>query len=179
MNMGQIFRSFFLIGLGSYGGGMVAISLVFDVVVSRWGWMTAEGLSRFITLSQMTPGPIALNAATYIGYTLQGIPGSLLATLAVISPSILLLGGFFLIRDCRALNRGMERIDGKRIVNALKPGILGLLVNAAYVFTRNAIVDPVTAVIFTISLAVFLFVPRIHPVFVVIAAGVAGIFLFC
>jgi chromate transport protein ChrA len=43
---------------------MVAISRVFDVVVSRWGWMTAEGLSRFITLSQMTPGPIALNAAT-------------------------------------------------------------------------------------------------------------------
>jgi chromate transport protein ChrA len=57
----------------------------------------------------------------------------------------------------------MERIDGKRIVNALKPGILGLLVNAAYVFTRNAIVDPVTAVIFYHIAAVFLFVSRIHP----------------
>ncbi len=178
MNQIVLFWSFFLIGFGSYGGGVVALSLIFNEIVSRRGWMTAEELSRFITLSQMTPGPIALNAATYTGFRLQGLPGALLATTAVIVPSIILLGCFLFFRERKLFPGLQDRLDGKRIVGALKPGILGLLVHAAYIFGRNAIVDPITIIIFLVSLSLFLFVPRLHPIVVVLAAGAAGVLLF-
>ena len=88
----QLFLSYLKIGFFGFGGGYAMISLIYNEVVVQNGWLTAEELADVAAISQMTPGPIAINCATYVGYTVTGNAlGSLLATIAVCLPSLTLM----------------------------------------------------------------------------------------
>ena len=76
----QLFLSFFQIGLFSFGGGYAAMPLIQGQVVQGYGWLSMSEFTDLITLSQMTPGPIAVNSATFVGSKIAGIPGALAAT---------------------------------------------------------------------------------------------------
>ncbi len=118
----DLFVTFFLIGLFSFGGGMGMMTLIEQEVVIKHGWMTSEKLYQFIGISESTPGPIAVNIATFIGAEKGGILGSLCATLGVVLPSfiiILLISTFF---KKFAKNRIVQTI-----LSGVKPVILGLL----------------------------------------------------
>ncbi|MCI5562408.1 MAG: chromate transporter, partial [Intestinimonas massiliensis] len=87
MTLLRLFWSFFQIGLFSFGGGYAALPLIQHQVVEQNGWLTISQFTDIITISQMTPGPIALNSATFVGIQIAGLPGALIATLGCILPS--------------------------------------------------------------------------------------------
>ena len=87
----QLFLSFIQIGLFSFGGGYAAIPLIQDQVVSIHGWLSMKEFTDLITISQMTPGPIAVNSATFVGIKIAGIPGALTATAGCILPSCIIV----------------------------------------------------------------------------------------
>ena len=88
----QLFWSFFQVGLFSFGGGLATMPLIQDQVVNIHHWLTLPEFTDLITISQMTPGPIAVNSASFVGMRIAGIPGSLIATFACILPACIIVG---------------------------------------------------------------------------------------
>ena len=88
----QLFYTFFKIGLFGFGGGYAMLSMIQGEVVTRYGWLTSQEFTDIVAISQMTPGPIGINSATYVGFTATGsVWGSIIATLAVVLPSFILM----------------------------------------------------------------------------------------
>lgn len=88
----NLFYTFFKIGLFGFGGGYAMLSMIQGEVVTRHGWLTPQEFTDIVAISQMTPGPIGINSATYIGYTATGsVWGSVLATLALVLPSFIIM----------------------------------------------------------------------------------------
>lgn len=96
----KLFYTFFKIGLFGFGGGYAMISMIQGEVVTRYGWLSSSDFTDIIAISQMTPGPIGINSATYVGYTAMvnagyshsiGILGSTIATISVVLPSFILM----------------------------------------------------------------------------------------
>ena len=87
----QLFWAFFQIGLFSIGGGYAAMPMIQSQVVSSFGWLTMAEFADVVTISEMTPGPITLNAATFVGTQVAGIPGALAATFGCIVPSCIIV----------------------------------------------------------------------------------------
>ena len=87
----QLFWSFLQIGLFSFGGGYAAMPLIQGQVVTSHGWLTMSEFTDLITISQMTPGPIAVNSATFVGLKIAGIPGAVVATVGCILPSCIIV----------------------------------------------------------------------------------------
>ena len=86
----QLFLSFLQIGMFSFGGGYAAMPLIQGQVVTTHGWLTMSEFTDLITISQITPGPIAVNSATFVGLKIAGIPGAVVATVGCILPSSVL-----------------------------------------------------------------------------------------
>ena len=88
----QLFYTFFKIGLFGFGGGYAMLSMIQGEVVTRHGWLSPQEFTDIVAISQMTPGPIGINSATYVGFTVTGsVWGSITATFAVVLPSFLLM----------------------------------------------------------------------------------------
>ena len=122
----ELFISYLKIGFFGFGGGYAMLSLIQNEVVVRHGWITAAQFTDIVAVSQITPGPIAINSATYIGYTVAGFWGSVVATVAVSLPSltimVLLTRFFFKLRNNRYV---------AGVVSAMKPVVLGMILSAA------------------------------------------------
>ena len=102
----QLFFTFFVIGLFTFGGGYAMLSLIQNEVVVNHAWITAQEFTDMVAISQMTPGPIGINSATYVGYAVSGnIFGSLTATFAVCLPSFLII-----LTICKIYNRFLPRL---------------------------------------------------------------------
>lgn len=91
MQLIQLFLTFFQIGSVSIGGGIASISIIAEHVVHQQGWLSMSEFTNLITIAEMTPGPISINAATFVGTQLAGLPGAIVATLGNILPSIILI----------------------------------------------------------------------------------------
>lgn len=87
----MLFSSFFQVGLFSFGGGMASLPLIQEQVVDTHAWLTLSEFSDLVTIAEMTPGPLAVNAATFVGIRIAGIPGALLATFGCILPACVLV----------------------------------------------------------------------------------------
>ena len=87
----QLFLSFLQIGLFSFGGGYAAMPLIQDQVVTAHGWLSMPEFTDLITISQMTPGPIAINSATFVGMKIAGVPGAIAATVGCVFPSCIIV----------------------------------------------------------------------------------------
>ena len=122
----QLFLSYLKIGFFGFGGGYAMLSLIQNEIVEQRGWLTATQFADIVAVSQITPGPIAINSATYIGYTVAGFAGSVIATFAVCLPSLtlmLLLTRFFL--------RHRENRFVQSVVKAVRPVVVGMIASAA------------------------------------------------
>ena len=121
----QLFYEFFLIGLFAIGGGMATLPFLRDLG-ARTQWFTAEQLIDMIAVSESTPGPIGINMATYVGYTTGGVPGSILATLAMVLPSLLIV---------TLIAKVLETYRESRLVQSvfygIRPASVGLITAAA------------------------------------------------
>ena len=101
----DLFFAFFKIGLFTFGGGYAMIANIREVVVEKKKWLDENELLQVITIAESTPGPIAINLATYVGYKKKGVLGSLLATLGVVLPSLVIIYAISLFLDAFMANR--------------------------------------------------------------------------
>ena len=178
----ELFWVFFLIGAFTFGGGYAMIAMIQQQVVSR-GWMDMEQLIDFIAIAESTPGPIAVNMATFVGSELGGIPGAICATLGVVLPSFVVI---LLVARCYQAFRSSRWVQG--VMSGLKPAVVGLigsavLTVAAAVFVPDGLhsrifVDATTWFWLAVSalvLAVCLKWKKLHPIVIVCICAVLGI----
>jgi chromate transporter len=167
----QLFASFFTIGCFAFGGGYAVLSFL-QQEVERHGWMTMERFADFIAISQSTPGPIAINMATFVGYQTGGVPGALAATLAVSLPGMILMtlvAVFFL--------HFYERPGAQAVFKGLRPAVVGLIASAAWEIGRVSLVDW-KAVLITVVCIGLIVKWKVGTVFLVSGSALAGILLF-
>lgn len=169
----NLFLSYLKIGFFGFGGGYAMISLIYNEVVVQNGWLTAAELADVAAISQMTPGPIAINCATYVGYTVTGnVWGSLLATVAVCLPSLTLMmlatKFYFKLRNNRQFKGAMS---------GMQPMMIGLILSSALMlFGEATFIDWKSWVIFAGCFIAS--VKKVNPILLIILSAVAGIVLY-
>lgn len=118
----QLYLSFFQIGIFCFGGGYAALPLIQDQVVGIHHWLSMEEFTHLVTISQMTPGPIAINSATFVGTKVAGIMGSVVATLGFVTPSFIIMSiltwVYFKYRNTDAL---------KTVMSTLRPAVTAMI----------------------------------------------------
>lgn len=185
-----LFYTFFKIGLFGFGGGYAMLSMIQGEVVTHYGWVSSQEFTDMIAISQMTPGPIGINSATYVGYTAvcnagypmsYGILGSSIATFAVVLPSfilMLLISRFFL--------KYQKHPAVEAVFSGLRPAVVGLLASAALVLMNaenfgSWNTDQYTFIISTIIFIVAFigtYKYKINPIAMIVIMGAAGFLLY-
>lgn len=130
----QLFLAFLQVGAFSFGGGYAAMPLISSQVVDKYGWLSASDFADLVTISQMTPGPIAINAATFVGNQLAGIPGALVATIGVITPSCI-----FVTILAFLYTRYKELPVLKDALLSLRPAVVSMILVAGLIILVPAI----------------------------------------
>ena len=170
----SLFISFIIIGIGAYGGGLVTIPLIQHEIVNKRNWLCLDELGQLFAIAQMTPGPIAINAATFVGYTVNGYCGAFTATSAVILPSILIL--LFLTHFIDRVKNNAHFI---RFRHGLEIGVISLILFAVWSYGSVTIKSLLDLVIFIPAFAVLVITEgRLHPVLVIFGCGILGILIF-
>lgn len=189
----HLFLSFLKIGLFGFGGGLAILSLIQHEVEAH-GWMTQEEFVDIVAVSQVTPGPIGINCATYVGYTATGsVWGSVLATSAIVIPSLVIM-----LMICKAyfvINARFQRsIYFKNTMRMLRFTVLGLIAAAALcLMTPVSFIDWISWVIFSI-VCLLTILPQFisvssrklktllsalsHPICLIVLAGLAGYLIY-
>lgn len=173
----QLVWSYLKIGFFGFGGGYAMLSLIHSEVVVRNEWLTNGEFSDIIAISQMTPGPIALNSATYIGYEVAGVLGSMVATTAVCIPALTLM---------MLLTRFFLKLHNNRyvqsVVLAMRPVVVGMIMSAALllVFPHSddgrSFIDGWSWLIF--ALALLGSAKKINPILLIVVSGIAGVVIY-
>lgn len=168
----NLFLTFFKIGLFSFGGGYAMLPLIKHEVVDINGWMTSESFTNILGISQITPGPVAVNTATYVGYKTSGIVGSAFATLGVIMPSAIII---FIIAKLF-----MEHSDNKYALGILKYIRLSAvgLIAAAAVMLRGDVTANIRSFLIFILAFILNYKFKMDPIILAILSGIAGFILF-
>ena len=169
----QLFLSYVKIGFFGFGGGYAMLSLIHNEVVTSHQWITNSELTDIIAISQMTPGPIVINCATYVGYVVTGnVWGSLLATFAVSLPSLtlmLLITKFYL-----ALS---GNVYVKNAMFGIKPMVLAMIGSAGLMLlTPETFIDVYSWIILGVTLIAS--IKKVHPILLIILSGVAGYLIY-
>ena len=169
----QLFLSYLKIGFFGFGGGYAMLSLIQNEIVTRHGWMTATELADIVAVSQMTPGPIAINCATYVGYTVTGtVWGSMLTTLAVSLPPLTLMVLITIFYNKLKNNRYMQGA-----MKWMKPMICGMIGAAALLFVNGAtFIDWKSYAIFLVCFVATWF--KVDSILMICLSAVAGILLY-
>ena len=186
----ELFYTFFLIGAFTFGGGYAMLPLI-QAEVERKGWLPSEQIVNFIAVSESTPGPFAINIATYVGNQMgmkefgsvfAGIIGAVCATLGVVLPSFIII---LIVAKCYEAFKSSTAVKGA--MSGLKPAAIGLIGAAVYkigvtVFFPNGFTAAVfTGAPFYISLALFAvmafltFKIKLHPIIIICISAVVGI----
>ncbi len=179
----QLFLNFLKIGVVSFGGGYGMIPLIQETVISH-GWLTQEEILNFIAVSESTPGPIAINMATFIGSSQGGILGSFIATLGIVIPS------FVIILLIATLAKNLMKFAGvKATLNGIRPTIIGMIfatfvtmfiiktVESTFAFDWKGLV--IFAVVAIIALAFKLWRKKsISPILLIIFSGGLGLLMY-
>ncbi|MGI6432781.1 MAG: chromate transporter [Sphaerochaetaceae bacterium] len=121
----QLLWSFIQIGVFSFGGGYAALPLIQEQVVTLHRWLTVQEFADVVTMSQMTPGPISLNAASFVGTKMAGIPGALVATFGNVLPSLLIV---LILAWIYFRYRSLKIMQG--VLYGLKPAVVALIASA-------------------------------------------------
>lgn len=167
----ELAKAFFLCGLLSFGGGYAMIPLVHRELIAGRGWLTVEAFTEMIAVAEMTPGPIAVNTATFVGYRVGGVLGSLLSTAAVLTVPALISGAFayFLARFGR-----MRSVSN--ILCGLRPAACALLATAALTVAKGTTYD-IKSILIGAGAALALW-RRVNPLLVIAGSALLGLLLF-
>ena len=173
----QLFVSYLKIGFFGFGGGYAMLSLIHSEVVVRNAWLTNGEFSDIVAISQMTPGPIAINSATYIGYEVAGVLGSVVATVSVCLPALtimMLITRFFLKLHNNRYVQG--------VVMGMRPIVVGMIASAALllIFPHSdegrSFIDGWSWVIFVLTLIAS--ARKVNPIILILLSGIVGVVIY-
>lgn len=168
----KLYISFFKIGAFGFGGGYAMLPLIEREIVTTRQWISYREFIDIIGISQMTPGPVAINAATFVGYKMAGIPGSIAATLGVVSLSFILVS-----IASHYVMKFKESKFMKSVLLGMKPALAGLVISAFLSLAKESYLDARSVIIGLIVMAMLLS-KRIHPILVIAASGLLGILFY-
>lgn len=169
----KLLYSYLKIGFFGFGGGYAMLSLIQNEIVVRNGWLTNNELADIIAVSQMTPGPIAINSATYVGYTVTGsVWGAVLATFAVCLPALTIMV---------IVTRFYMKLSNNGYVSAamkgMQPMMIGMIGAAALLLlTPDTFIDYKSWIIFGICFVAS--IKKVNPILLIILSGIAGFLIY-
>ena len=178
----ELFSTFFVIGMFTIGGGYAMLSLIQNEVVTVHGWISDGTFTDIVAISQMTPGPIGINSATYIGYEVLAnsgasefmcILGSFTATFAVVLPSFIIVLGL-----CKVYEKWKSHYMFQGIMSGLKPATLGLIGTAALgLATPENFIDWKSFIICILAF-IALYLKKLGPFAIIGIGALAGLILY-
>jgi chromate transporter len=166
----ELFWTFFLIGAFTFGGGYAMLPLIQIEVVNK-GWLANEAVVNFIAVSESTPGPFAINMATYVGSEMGGILGAACATLGVVMPSFIII---LIVAKCYDRFKQSKLVKGA--MSGLKPAVIGMIGTAVLSIGKTVFVQP--GLLFSAALfgvMVVLAFKKVHPIIIICISAAAGI----
>ena len=171
----QLYWEFFKTGLFALGGGMATVPFLFDIG-ARTGWFTASELANMIAISESTPGPIGVNMATYVGFRSAGVLGGIVATIGLVTPSVIII-----LIVAKILSRFRNNPIVDTVFKYLRPAVIGLIMFALWQLVpltflgadRNILILPVLA--FAVLLFCLLKFKKVHPIVWIGVGAVFGI----
>ena len=179
----KLFYTFFLIGCFSFGGGLAGMELIRSRVVTQQMWLTTAEFSDVVSISEMTPGPLGINIASFVGVRVAGVPGTILATLAYVLPA------FFIVMVMAWVYyryRSLKGVQG--VLKGLRPAIAAMVLASAVKMTANALWGspdafhlPSTnliALVVCIAMVVLLHFRKLGPVQAILLSGGVGAVLY-
>jgi chromate transporter len=187
-NIALLFLEFFKTGLFAVGGGLATVPFIRDMGAT-YGWITEAEIANIIAIAESTPGPIGVNAATYVGYLVAGIPGAILATLGLVTPSVIII-----ILVAKAIRKYSDSHLVQSLFKALRPAAIGLITAAGFSLLLTSLGVKANFLRFTFTASwfsllklgiygVFTFfafwkkTAKIHPLFYILAGGALGAIL--
>ena len=168
----DLFVSWFKMGLFTFGGGYAMLPMIQKEVIEKHGWATESEVMDYYAIGQCTPGIIAVNAATFIGYKVKGVSGGIVATLGVVSPSLIII---FLISTLITNFSELEVVQ--HALRGIQVAVCVLMFVAIEKLLKNGVKDLPSAIIFLVALVLSLFT-NLSTVILVIMAAVAGYVLY-
>lgn len=180
----NLYIMFFSIGLFGFGGGYAMLPLIFQRV-QEFGQMSEQEFSNLVALSQVTPGPVSVNAATYVGYNFAGLPGAIAATLGIATPSFILVVLAMTFMDKYYKRKGIQGV-----MNGIKPATVGLIGSAAFFIGQTvmvnsqvlplrdfaSLVDYLNVLPFIIFICTIILIAKykVNPIVITIGMGIIG-----
>ena len=186
----ELFLTFFQIGLFGFGGGYAMLSMIQGEVVSGHQWISSSEFTDIVAISQMTPGPIGINSATYVGYTaitnagyshIWGILGSITATFAVVLPSFILM-----IAISKFFLKYQKHPMVESIFKGLRPAVVGLLASAALLLMTSENFGNYQTDMYQFVVSIIIFIVafigtrkfKVSPILMIALCGLAGFLLY-
>lgn len=163
-----LFFEFFKVGLFAIGGGLVTVPFLFDLS-EKYSWFTTKELADMIAISELTPGPIGVNMATYAGYHAAGIWGGIIATLGLVTPSVIIIIMIARLMDKYSCNRRVQDV-----LSGIRPAVVALIFCAGLEIAKLSIVDIKTALMLGVLVLMIHFWKK-SPIFYLILSGFAGL----
>ena len=169
----QLYLSFFKIGIWGFGGGYAMLALIQNEMVTKHNWLTHEQFADVVAISQITPGPISINCATYVGYIVtESTLGAVVATLGVVTPSLIIMSfvSFFFTKL-----RKNENL--KRVMRVLKPITIALILSAAaLLINKETFIDWIS--ILLCSGALIASYKKVNPVYIILVSALLGFIIY-
>lgn len=167
-----LFWTFLRIGAFGFGGGYAMVSLIQTDVVQGFGWLKPQEFTDIIAIAEMTPGPIAVNSATFVGFRIQGLGGALVATIGVIMVSFVLV-----IVLAGLLKRCWDNPKVQSVLGSLRPVVIALIIIAAVKIGETAFQGWTDV---AIALGAFWLIvrARVHPILLIVAGGIVGAIIY-
>lgn len=168
----KLYLAFLKIGTFSFGGGYAMLPFIQKEIVEKNNWISSTEFTDIICISQMTPGPVAINSATFVGYKISGVIGSIVATLGVITTSFILV---------LIINRILDKFKEFKMVQAallgMKPALIALIIYAFWDLAIDAYKDW-KSIFITVIIAVVLWSKKVHPILVIVIAAILGLVFY-
>lgn len=167
-----LYWAFFRIGGLTFGGGLTMLPMLKYELVEKNHWVTEDELLNYYAVGQCTPGIIAVNCATFVGYKRKGIPGGIFATLGMVSPSLLIVSILaFFIKQFMGNTYVAHAIEGIKVV------ICALMLTTVFTMGKKTITDKITVLVCVVGFVLAMFTP-VPSILIVIMAGIFGVILY-
>lgn len=165
----QLFLTFAQIGAFTFGGGYAMLPLIQREVIDKYHWLSNAEFLDIIATAEMTPGPISINTATFVGYKMAGFWGSVVATLGIILPSFAAITLLTVV-----LNKLQDNKDAQNGLKGMRPAVTAMIITAALSLAPQSIVRPADVIIF-LAAVILSWKQWLDPILILLLSGVLGI----
>jgi chromate transporter len=165
-----LFWEFMKIGAFTFGGGYAMIPLIEKEIVNKYQWLTMKQFTDLIAIAEMTPGPMAVNSATLVGYKVAKFWGAVVSTVGVVLPSFLVIWAI-----ASVFSQFQNNPTVQAAFRGLRPAVLGLIIVAAISISKTSILSEYKSILIVIGTVIALTIFKIHPILVLIISAITGI----